>query len=1169
MKNKFENILKKIGEFEKKNSKEDVNADIFFANFYEFIIGSKDKSGIFRDISDVIIGEHISKREISDITVWINYFTHLTRDYIPEISENKDLIVAGRIKNKFQDAYPNQNIYNDKSVLLFNNIIAKYADSAGTNIFSIHKLLMESYEYVDYIHFQNLGNKKIYFETTDIKYLQYDGSNPKKLYGNSLIEGDENISEKLENYKIFLNLIFGIEDKLPKYLDEESKNEINTNLKNISQSFNHFYIINLSIPYSEFKIGTLMLFTAKQIKPRLISDLIYLKQVLNSIKLVEHSYLQKRKLKLLRLNQLKTAIISILIDSYAHNISAHSLAALKWWIELRHKMLDKRFKIADNGLVLNCISPCLYSIDKNKTKETTEKYYEALGLTDSTYNADYYSLYDFLQFAENDVVKDLFKYTSEVIPKEGEKFKFHPRFPVPIDYALYPFFRFLRDKGAFWSGVTRDMAFGGESKTWYKILWEDFANNPLYLGTIAKSEGITKINIYLKVKTKDKNGKNELLEGRFVTIDMSVIDYETAIAESTTLSTSIEDFDPGNKSIKVNQEHLKKLENEIKDYNKNVNDDKKKVIPFVESKNYSKYAFIKLGERFSKFREILDNEENFRVFLPGGIVGEHALFTIFENTIRNIKHYKDPNTLNNIKEKGIDFWISIEEDKLSISKDNSDKKPELFKVGVWLGHETKLITKEETKNDDGTLKEPAEYLLFNITENTLKPILDESTGTPRMGGNSQDKACAAMLFNNKFSSVEDKEKERDKYYFPWIEFKTLKVRNNEESGITLEWKENQKVISEDSRTQYSNSINKDDKGYLKKYFYVWRGEDVLDKNALSADDLENPARAKFLVNDKDWKDEDIIKARKNGVIRLLESSSKLNNIDDLNKLYIKWLNKWIKDVKNKKIVICDNTNPTLYIKLNDQVELNKQSFDTEIKQELKLSHGEEQLWNCNVRSHGNFINYFFSDLPNKNIKFFDKYYDNVYSKYQNLDKWKKDYLLLEFLETIFTKVVIFDNRIFNRFPSSYGTMQNKESKIFMIYNELSLLVKSEDKNEFETWLKQKDTDVNFLVMHLSFIEQLEDNNGRKYSEDNLEQFIQDKLSPLFKNNNVRDNFIFVITSGRGRDKWRESIKNKESKFDKFTIFKPVESLLTAIEQGISYNDHIDIKFNLIKILFGN
>lgn len=856
--------------------------------------------------------------------------------------------------------------------------------------------------------------------------------------------------------------------------------------------------------------------------------------------------------------QVKTAIISILIDSYAHNISAHSLAALKWWIELRHKMLDKRFKVPENGFVLSCIVPCLYSIDKNKTKETTEKYYEALGLSDSTYNADYYSLFDFLQFAENDVVKDLFKFASEVIPKEGEKFKFHPRFPVPIDYALYPFFRFLRDKGAFWSGVTRDLAFGGESKTWFKILWEDFANNPLYLGTIAKSEGITKININLEIK---RDG--ELLhKGRFVTIDMSVIDYEEKLSQEPQLDS---------------ENYKKLLNNSVKD-----NTDCTICKDYVELDKYSKYAFVKLGKCFAEFRKILDNEENFRVFLPGGIVGEHALFTIFENTIRNIKHYKDPDTLKNIQENGIDFWISIEGDKLWITKQNDEKvktnstkegsnevketkKPELFKVGVWLGHETKLITKEETEQDLGNgkkEKQSAEYLLFNIIDNTLKPILDERSGAPRMGGNSQDKACAAMLFNNKFSSVEYKEKQRDKEYYPWIEFKTLKVGDKEEAGINLEWKENQKVISEESRTQYSNSINNnDDKGYLKKYFYVWRGEDVLDKNALSADEWENPARAKFLISKETWSDEDIIKARKNGIIRLLDGC---NDKLRVNELYKKWLEKWLGlNFQNGSIYIGlqsgDNQNilsSAGAIRVKDETIVfycgsGAESYDS-AKTKLKLAHGQEKDFHCNVRSHGAFFQKFFKEcnldtIGGKKINVDDNH-NLINDNKEGIVK--KETLLLELIESALTKVVIFDNRVNERFKSyTYN-------KIKMLNDDLFLTIYKEDKQEWENFKKNAE-EINFLVIHLSFIESL----GYK---ENIEEFIKNELSFV---KNLNENFILVITSGRGRKDWEESIKTTD--YEKITIFKTIESILNSIESGISYNDHFDIKYNLIKTLIGS
>nr|MBP7435852.1 hypothetical protein [Bacteroidales bacterium] len=377
-------------------------------------------------------------------------------------------------------------------------------------------------------------------------------------------------------------------------------------------------------------------------------------------------------LKLLHKQTLKTALISILVDSYAHNISAHSLSALKWWFELRHKIADKRFFVKESqGLELSSFQPEKLVIQREKIQNTAEIYYAALGLTDSIYNSQFCSLFDILNFNINqgEINKLLLyeesnqNYNSMVTKKSRECIGkvsteeitdngigkngninidcFNPRFPVSLDYALFPFFRFLRDKGAFWSGVTRDNAYGGESKTWYQVLWEDFANNPLYLGTIAKSEGISKVNINLAIK-KDESWTY----GRFVTIDLSLLDYEERIATNPRLKIEYQKQD-----FVVLQDHLKIMDisTDIKDKERSNIDSEtllkldaklESIFLSVKNKEYTKYALIRLGKCFARFREIMSSEE-YTIFLPGGVVGEHALFTIFENSLRNIKHYKN------------------------------------------------------------------------------------------------------------------------------------------------------------------------------------------------------------------------------------------------------------------------------------------------------------------------------------------------------------------------------------------------------------------------------------------------------------------------------------------------------------------------------------------------
>ena len=895
--------------------------------------------------------------------------------------------------------------------------------------------------------------------------------------------------------------------------------------------------------------------------------------------------------------QLKTAIISILIDSYAHNISAHSLAALKWWIELRHKMLDKRFYVsADKGLKIEKLLPESIEIDQNFIKETSEKYYETLGLTDSKYNKEFFSLFDYLQFGANKlnkktissndfdankVIDNIFSFThsddelckdkskgivSNISKKEKEETKpvkaFFPRFPVPIDYALYPFFKFLRDKGAFWSGVTRDTAYGGETKTWYQILWEDFANNPLYLGTIAKSERISKININLAVKTDDG-----WIKGRFVTIDMSIINEEEKL--------SLLNDDPMKEKDKIKKDDC--------DFNSNCS---------LEYSKYSKYAFVKLGGCFQAFRIEL-SKDKYNVFLPGGLIGEHALFTIFENTLRNIKHYKDQGVLDGIRKDGIDFWISIQEEKLSLQKKDG-KKPELFKVSVWLEHKTDLVKFEK---DNNNLKE---CLWKKVTDSTLKRVLDDN-GAPRMGGNSQDKACAAMLFNNKFISVESIEGERNYLYYPWIHFTTNTNENHYDSDYDLPKTRNENFsyyyANEENAKKfvekYVNGLNNVVKGYLKKYFYLWRSEDYLLINDQSDLLGENTSRFKFVVLSDDIKEDReklINEIRENGIIRLLykknnndsfsskdlidklekeiphkfkEEALKINN-EKLKLLYHIWLKNWLKynndfkisfnkDKKNWAVIIIDDKNFMNSYHINDNEKKIKEPNDS-IDIKIILSHGgDEENESCNVRSHGYFWGKYFVNAPSKAPE--DLGNPEVYDR-------QKEYLLLELMEVLATRIEIFDNRINLRMSQLDKTKRKKVFEKILRLNVYEELINNvQDKtatfNEHLDVLKSsKKNEPLILIIHLSYIEAMD------YKEENINIFIEQHLKDFFNN----DNFIFVLTSGRGRDAWK---KNLNDKYRKQTIFKPVESLIGAVEAGLSYNDNFDVKHNLIKVIFGS
>ena len=168
------------------------------------------------------------------------------------------------------------------------------------------------------------------------------------------------------------------------------------------------------------------------------------------------------------------------------------------------------------------------------------------------------------------------------------------------------------EKGAFWSGITREQQFGGEIRDLHSVLWNDFINNPLYLGTIAYSEGITKLNIHLRFYSDKKYTGDKHIFKREYTIDRD--------AAGDILSGRLVTIDVGG----------------------------------LQEKSFEHEYVIK-GE---KYAILLDRLRQCEVFFPGGVVGKHSFFTLIENEIRNAKHYQE-NDLITMREHGMDLFIGI------------------------------------------------------------------------------------------------------------------------------------------------------------------------------------------------------------------------------------------------------------------------------------------------------------------------------------------------------------------------------------------------------------------------------------------------------------------------------------------------------------------------------
>ncbi|HNI45848.1 MAG TPA: hypothetical protein PK230_14185, partial [Chitinophagales bacterium] len=180
------------------------------------------------------------------------------------------------------------------------------------------------------------------------------------------------------------------------------------------------------------------------------------------------------------------AITTILIDSFAHNISAHSLTTLSAWF---------------NELTA-------YAIDTNSLTEEAIRQNPIV----QYYTQNYKSL------------------DSRSLSREQGN--------------LY---KFLYEKAAFWNAISRQTNFAGQVMSLYDVLWKDFIGNPFYLGSIAYAEKVRKIDIgitffseekrnkrerYFSTKIIEKDTEGKTYNGILASIDLSQVDSNTDVEKS-------------------------------------------------------------------------------------------------------------------------------------------------------------------------------------------------------------------------------------------------------------------------------------------------------------------------------------------------------------------------------------------------------------------------------------------------------------------------------------------------------------------------------------------------------------------------------------------------------------------------------------------------------------
>ncbi len=772
----------------------------------------------------------------------------------------------------------------------------------------------------------------------------------------------------------------------------------------------------------------------------------------------------------------RRAITSILIDSYSHNISAHSLTTLKWWFQQRSteakvdeliKELEKKYPIdqwvAPIGAFLEREFP-----DVSKRAELTE-------------GAKLILARWFRQLNHQE--------------KNGPGLS-----PVitqlhPVSPQLTPLFKFLMEKGAFWSGIIRDTQFGGEIKSLYEILWEDFVKNPLYLGTIAHSEGIKKIHI-------------------------RVVIY---------------DYKPFRKDAKFDKEPLRRTYPIKHTDDGNLLDGVLATIDVTgkeDDQAIQRHRYYQKGDDYKNLKSEL---EQCRVFFPGGVVGKHAFFTLIENEIRNVKHF-GKSAQQEMIEEGLTLSIGIRPAALS-RRVRKSATPVLYKIGVWLDHKTNLV-------------QNGKHLVLRRMKDLDADIITKDNRA-KLGGNYQDKICAAMLFNNNFSSVQlREEKKLSDCYYPWIRSAFSSGRKSgetEENNFEVQLKN-----LPDAEEQLANN-GFPEKGYFKKFFHVWQGDFVFKLSNPDDLELENIARFKIIS----ISDEKLMKnAREKGVIRILAPSS---NEWKSHETYKQWLYQWLGQ-RAFSICIKQGDTPTAYIIYDPEAIcfFNNQEYK-ELESDtvndfadyrnylLPFSHRHRNQGNdqINIRSHGILATRFFNDL--KSIDDFSEC------------KIKDQALLYELVEFLQTRICTFDSRISERITTE---------KQKLLKEHLNCSIFDEDLKKWEEVRQQGLDRYHFVILHLSFIESMTNEAGKVYGEEGIADFIREQI--WNEEGQAPENFFFVVTTGRGRTRWWRELEKKENKTLRlFTTFRPIESLIEATERAIQIDDDIDLKYNLIKVLMGS
>ncbi len=890
-----------------------------------------------------------------------------------------------------------------------------------------------------------------------------------------------------------------------------------------------------------------------------------------------------------------SAIISIIVDSFAHNVGAHTLVALKWWFENRFKIIDKKFahtgKKPKHEVVLNSVQKITHPELVRVARE--EPFHGKMNRSESAQSDEDVSLLDVIRFMDDEIYRRMVSFEDENTGKTIA------RNPIPIDFATYRFFEFLRNKSAFWSGVTRDVTFSGRLKSWPTLL-RDFLTNSLFLGTVAHSEGINRVNFHLEILNKDNSVK---VGGEYARINLDIINYE-----------NIED------PKKLFEKNIKEFPSLAGQPNSGDGD-----MP------YSPFAFVRAGGQYDQISKVLKRLEP--VFLPSEIIGQQAFYTLIENSLRNIKHYNQQ--IEKIKEGGIDFYMSIKETGfLGRGAKELEEERKLFQISLWIHHEQELI-QTETLADGSSQEQPILQLQLDLSK---KRIIGPN-GDVRLGGSSQDKICAAMLMNNTFESIDEYDHTKiKKHYFPYVfpatesfvdkaqrmfvpgktnpyqvnDFSLHRVLNTE---MRQEPKLTEEEIYQKALANYLEKIKGDgNKGVIKKTFFAWKGKDCLILKEDIDESTDNLSRYRIVAVQVETDDEfqvQVKKLREKGIMRVVRATAELRALSSPLEQYhyaiAQWLGNWLGlgrlDESNDSIALAvkkihgtgrkSGTIGLASLVLNETKDkwelgylngeglkhsptLGEKPLTKAIRDSLPsltIAHGEKyneiQDSVCQVRTHCSFNGYLYGDIGLENLP--QAQFTLISGEGENQDRDRPGFAKpAKLLENYFTCISIFDNRVHERLYHRDGPVRKG------IFSKMLSLTSFAEKMEY-FGDRYTDEGINirkalfekthFLIVHLSFIEAFYKDKDQKtfYKEDEVQAFFKKEIQEFFVAHfgSLPKNFLLVITSGRGRGDWVAKSSHPQ------ITFRPIESVVNAIEDGLSLKDDFQVKHNLCNVLYGS